>query len=61
MPKYRVTGLVTNATGWQHWLIEAESPAEAVAQVEAGDGEFESEDFDVKEITFPSSEVELVE
>lgn len=61
MPKYRVTGLVTKATGWQHWLIEAASPEQAVAQVEAGDGELEGDDFDVKEISFPSSEVELVE
>ncbi len=61
MPKYRVTGLVIRATGWQHWLIDAASPEEAVAQVAAGDGEMEDEDLEVKEITFPSSDVELME
>lgn len=51
--KYEVPTRVENAEGTQTWLVEADSPEDAIARVKRGEGVFLRDEIEVTEISYP--------
>lgn len=48
MKKFRITHAVGTVTGYQSFIVEAKSAAEAVKKYESGEGKFETEELDIQ-------------
>lgn len=54
MAKYRVICDITVVSGFQAFLVDADSPTDAVERCKRGECEFEFEEVDIQGLDYPS-------